>query len=535
MEKRIIAVFLAFCLVMGGLCLRLYTATTDTEAASYISSHYKTLTLDTLRLPIVDCNGEPLVNRTSENFVVAKPTEKAVSLLYESLTSAEFDTIATALLQGSPGSVSVGDKFFAPNNSFVTLKKNVRYGENPLAVHLVGYVNSDGNGVSGIERCFDDLMKTDVTLSAKFLCDAKGDFVDGAEIQTDTLYNSHKGGVQLTLDSRIQSVVQEELRASSIKKGAVLVCDVHTGEIKAMASVPEYNPQKVGESLADGSSPLSNRALGAFPAGSVFKVVVAASALENGISEGFSYTCRGSVDVGNKTFRCNNSTAHGTLDMQKALACSCNCYFIALAKAVGGKALLQTASLLGFGQSTEIAKGLFSSKGELPSAEDLKIEGALANFSFGQGAFTATPVQFANVFNAIASGGKYTNLFCVTSASNTAGERVYEFTPQAPVHALSESTAKKLASMLVAAVGEGTAKNARTEGFASAGKTATAQTGTYDENGEERLCTWFGGFFPADNPKYSVVILSENGTTGGEDCAPVFRRIAQRIFEQKIF
>lgn len=535
MEKRIIAVFLAFCLVMGGLCLRLYTATTDTEAAGYISSHYKTITLDTLRLPVIDCNGEPLVNRTSENFVVAKPTEKAVSLLYESLTSAEFDTIATALLQGSAGSVCVGEKFFAPNNSFVTLKKNVRYGENPLAVHLVGYVNADGNGVSGIERCFNDLMKTDVTLSAKFLCDAKGDFVDGAQIGTDTLYNNHRGGVQLTLDSRIQSVVQEELRASSIKKGAVLVCDIHTGGIKAMASIPEYNPDKVGDSLADGNSPLTNRALSAFPVGSVFKVVVAASALENGISENFSYTCRGSVAVGGKVFHCNNSTPHGTLDMQKALAHSCNCYFISLAKAVGGKELLQTASIFGFGQSTEVAKGLFSAKGEIPSAKSLKIEGALANFSFGQGVLTATPVQFANVFNAIASGGRYTDPFCVTNVTDTAGESVYEFTPKAPVVALSASTAKKLSLMLGFAVSDGTAKNAQTQGFASAGKTATAQTGIYNEKGEEQLCTWFGGYFPADNPQYSVVIVSEDGTAGGEDCAPVFKKIAQRVFEQKDF
>ncbi len=535
MEKRIIAVFLTFCLAMGGLCLRLYTATTDTEAASYIASHYKTVTLDTLRLPIIDCNGVPLVNRTNENFVVAKPTENAMSRLYESLSDEEFDTITAFLLQGSAGYVNIGDKFLKQDAGFATLRKFVRYGENPMAVHLVGYVNSDGKGVSGIERCFDDYLKTDITLSAKFLCDAKGDFVDGAEIKTDSLYANHKGGVLLTVDSSVQSVVQEELRASSIKKGAVVVCDVHTGEIRAMASVPEYDPENVGKSLSDKNSPLTDRALSAFSVGSVFKVVVAASALENGISENFSYTCRGSVAVGGNDFHCNNSTPHGTLNMQKALACSCNCYFICLAKAVGGKALLETASLLGFGQSTEIAKGLFSSKGELPSAESLKTEGALANFSFGQGAFTATPVQFANVFNAIASGGKYTVPFCVRSASNPAGERVYEFIPKAPVVALSESTAKKLSSMLQAVVSDGTARNAQTVGFNSAGKTATAQTGIYDENGKELLCTWFGGYFPAENPQYSVVIVSEDGTTGGEDCAPVFRKVAQRIFEQKIF
>ncbi|MBQ8783169.1 MAG: penicillin-binding protein 2 [Clostridia bacterium] len=535
MEKRVIAVFLAFCLIMGGLCLRLYTATTDTKAASYISSHYKNITLDTLRLPIYGCDGEPLVNRTCENFVVAKPTEAAVSLLYEKLSAKEFDVIATPLLQGNAGYVNVGDKFFEQNTSYVTLKKFVRYGDNPTAVHLVGYVNSDGNGVSGIERCFDSYMKTDISLFAGFLCDVNGDFVSGAEIKTDTFYNNHKGGVYLTVDSVIQSVAQEELRASSIKKGAVLVCDTQTGEIRALASVPEFDPKNVGDFLDDKNSPLTNRALSAYPVGSVFKVVVAACALENGISKNFSYRCQGAVQVDGNTFHCNNSVAHGLLNMEGALAHSCNCYFIELVKRVGSKALLETAGALGFGNSTEIAEDLFSAKGEMPTARELKIPGNLANFSFGQGSFTATPVQIINVFNAIANAGKYTSPYCVDFVKAANGNTVYDFTSKAPVYAMSKETADTLSKMLTAVVSEGTAKNAATDGFLSAGKTATAQTGIYNENGEEQLCTWFGGFFPADKPRYSVVILAEEGTTGGEDCAPVFKAIAERIAQRKDF
>lgn len=535
MEKRVIAVFLFFCLVMGGLCLRLYTVTTDTEAASYISSHYKNVTLDTLRLPIYGCDGEPLVNRTCENFVVAKPTEAAVSLLYENLSAEEFDIIATPLLQGSAGYVSVGEKFFEQSLSYITLKKFIRYGKSPTAVHLVGYVNSDGDGVSGIERCFNSYMKTDVSLYAGFLCDVNGDFVDGAEIKTDTLYNNHKGGIHLTIDSVIQAIAQEELRAASIKKGAVIVSDIATGDIKALASVPEYDPNNVGDYLDDENSPLTNRALSAYPVGSVFKVVVAACALENGINQNFSYICRGEAQVDGNTFHCNNSTAHGLLDMEDALACSCNCYFIELSKRLGGKAILETANLFGFGESVEIAEGLFSSQGELPTAKELKTSGNLANFSFGQGRFTAAPVQMINVFNAIANGGKYTSPYCVDRVLDVSGNSVYDFKAKAPVYAISQTTADTLLKMLTAVVEEGTAKNAATDGFFSAGKTATAQTGIYNEKGEEQLCTWFGGFFPADNPRYSVVILSEEGTTGGEDCAPVFKSIAERIAQRKDF
>ncbi len=535
MEKRVIAVFLSFCLAVGGICLRLYTATTDTQVANYISSHYKTVILDTLRMPIIDCNGAPVVNRKCENFVVSKPTEKAVSFLYENLSSSEFDVIATPLLQGSIGYVNIGDKSVELDSACATLKKFVRYGENPLAVHLIGYVNSDGDGVSGIERCFNSLLKTDINLSAGFLCDVNGEFVDGAEIKTDPLYNHSKGGVFLSIDSEIQSIVQEELRASSIKKGAVIVCDTQSGKIRAMASVPEYDPENVAQSLNDKNSPLTNRALSAYPVGSVFKVVVAACALENGISKNFSLYCNGSLQVNGNTFRCNNSVAHGLVDMQGALEHSCNCYFIKLAEKTGGKAILEMAAALGFGNSTEIAKDLFSSKGDLPTVNALKISGNLANFSFGQGSFTATPVQIINVFNALANGGRYVSPYCVEYVKDAVGNKVYEFSPKAPVIAISQKTAEIVSEMLTGVVNNGTAKNAKTEGFLSAGKTATAQTGVYDESDNEKLCTWFGGFFPADNPRYSVVILSQDGSTGGADCAPVFRAIAQRVFERKVF
>ena len=107
----------------------------------------------------------------------------------------------------------------------------------------------------------------------------------------------------------------------------------------------------------------------------------------------------------------------------------------------------------------------------------------------------------------------------------------YVNTPDAPVHAWSKNTAQKLSVMLKSVIENGTAQRAKTEGFACAGKTATAQTGSYNPDGSEKLCTWFGGYFPADNPKYTVVILKEDGSTGGADCAPVFKAIAQRIAE----
>ncbi len=532
MYKRIISVFLSFCIAFGCLCLRLYTITTQVDTASYISSHYKKITLDTLRLPVFDTNGEKLVNCETQNFVVAKPSESAISKLYSALPLEEFDKISTELFKGEIGYVSVGKSYFEKTADYITLCKNVRYSENSLAAHLVGYVNSDGDGVSGIERCFNSYLKTETSLYAGFLCDAKGRVVEGAEIKTDSAYSNNKGGVTLTVDKTVQTIVEEQLTASTVKKGAVIVSDVKTGEIKALASVPTFDRNNVGEVLENKSSPLTNRALSAYSVGSVFKVVVAASALENGFERSFKYVCSGEISVEGNEFHCNNSTAHGEVDMEKALEHSCNCYFINLARKLGGKKLLETAKVFGFGQSIEIAENLNTQSGILPSETDLNSSGNLSNFSFGQGKFTASPIVMLNVINSIGNYGKYTNPYCVKSVSDINAKECYSFKAKAPVYAVSESTANELREMLMSVVKNGTAKNAQTEGFASAGKTATAQTGIYKENGEQ-LCTWFMGLFPAENPKYSVIVLCEDGTTGGNDCAPVYKAIAERIFERE--
>ena len=112
----------------------------------------------------------------------------------------------------------------------------------------------------------------------------------------------------MKLDSLIQKTVEEELSVSEIKKGAVLITDTKSGAIRAIASVPTYEPADIAKSMNDTDSPLVNRALSAFPVGSVFKVAVAAAALENGCNENETYLCSGSVEIDGKIFHCYNST-----------------------------------------------------------------------------------------------------------------------------------------------------------------------------------------------------------------------------------
>lgn len=529
MSKRAATAFFMFCIIIGVLCLRLYSLSARVDAANHIQSHYKRITVDYLRLPVYDCRGERLCNCETESYIAAKPVPESLSVLRGILSEDEFKSAAESLAKGSPVCVRTDKEMKDNSINTVTLKKYKRYSGSSL-VHLLGYVNSEGTGISGLEKAFDSFLKTEIPLCAGFACDANGHILAGSEIKTDPLYNTCRGGLWLTVDKKIQEITETALKNSDIKKGAALICSTKTGKIKAMVSVPTFDPENIQKSLNDADAPLINRALSAYPVGSVFKAAVAAAALDNGITADYSYKCTGSIRVDDRIFSCSGHTAHGQVDMQKALTCSCNCYFVKLAQKIGYRPILEIAGILGYGRPFEVAESIFTSAGNIPSAEVLHSSGQLALFSFGQGTLTATAIQIANTFSAVGNNGVYIEPYVVNYITDTAEEKVYEFKSRPQIRVISEESAEKLKNMLKTVVRNGTAKKAQTEFFESAGKTATAQTGVFNSDKTEKLCTWFGGFFPADDPEYTVVILKEDGTTGGEDCAPVFKEIAEKIY-----
>ena len=231
MQRRVIAVFLLFCLSCGMMCVRIYTFMASDIAASHTMNHNKKIVIDTLRFPFYDCNSEPLVNNEFKFFAAFKPDSEVADKLCGFTDRKELEKIMTAIKNRTPSYCAV-DKPVQNDEYIVCLKKYVRYSDSQPAVHLLGYINGDGAGVSGLEKAFDSFLVSDTQLYASFPCDASGRVIHGAEIITDSEYLTSKGGVYLTVDKRIQQIVQEELNASTIKKGAVLVCGTKTGEIK---------------------------------------------------------------------------------------------------------------------------------------------------------------------------------------------------------------------------------------------------------------------------------------------------------------
>ena len=233
----------------------------------------------------------------------------------------------------------------------------------------------------------------------------------------------------------------------------------------------------------------------------------------------------GGITVAGRIFYFHNRAGHQETDLRRAIEQSCNPYFVKLGQAAGGEQILGMAKALGFGRSTELAPGLTAAAGTLPTESDLQNLHELANFSFGQGKLTATPVQIAAMVSAVANGGMAVTPKLVLGTTSDGQTVDYQQQPAA-VRVFSEQTAAILREDMIGVVEEGSAPLAKPKEGGAGGKTASAQTGQYDEEGEEIVHALFSGFFPAQRPKYAVVTLIEGGEFGGQVASPLFQQIA---------
>lgn len=524
MAKRSVGVFfILFCCFLI-VILRLFQISTSEEYSEVASQQSnRVFVADTSRGMIYDCNLTPLVNQKKEVKTILLPSLSAVS--YAKQAGLE-ENIVESLQSGVPivldSSDSSGD--FARR---ITLTD--RYQSNQPAAHLIGYLDGDRKGASGLEKAYDDLLtEAGADLTVSYHIDAKGRILSGADTTVRHSDYATEDGIITTIDSRIQLITDEVLRSSG-KQGAVVVLDAKTGELRAASSAPTFNPDNIASALSGENSPLLNRVCNAYSVGSVFKLCVAAAALERGISIDYTYTCEDHIEVNGKVFHCAEEKSHGTVDMKTAIGESCNCYFIHLAQQVGAKNILDMAGRLGFGTATKLCEGISSDPGNLPSERMLQNPIALANFSFGQGELMATPIQIAQMVQAITNGGKYTPVSCVRGmieegkiTAETGAET------QVPRRAFSEETAETLMRCMIYTAETGLGRVGLPETGGAGVKTATAQTGSFVE-GKNVLQTWFSGFFPAYSPQYVVVVTLENGRSGGGSCGPLFKQIADRI------
>lgn len=475
-----------------------------------------------------DMSLRPLTDTEKIPAIAVLPTQEAAVAVMAAAPFSERPQLAERLRGMTPFVMrtATGAPVYAKGVENFSLSR--RYTDYQTAAHIIGYTEDGRGGVSGLEQALNDrLTERGGRLLLRCYTDALRRPIQSHPPEIiDEGYTSG-AGVVLTIDSDIQRIAEQA--ASMIEKGSVVVMEVQTGDIKAMVSRPDYDPNRVADYLTREDAPLINRSLYSYAVGSSFKMLVAATALEQGISSGYTYDCKGYVDIEGQRFHCHNRAGHGTLDMWGAIQRSCNPYFINLAQQCGPQTLLFKARQIGFGSPVVLAEGYQSMAGTLPTPESLSLPGQAANFSFGQGVFSATPLHIAAMTATLAGGGRTVSPRLVVGYTDD-GHDVSEYLPvYATSRLVSSEVAGRVKDMLVAAVNDGSGRTAMPKEGGAGGKTASAQTGSYDENGDEIIHAWFAGFFPADRPRYAVVVLNEGGDSGTDNACPIFKEIADNI------
>ena len=524
MKKRIISFLLCTNLLVLSLCGRLFSLTTEPQLASTQSST-RVKRIDTKRGMIYDRSLVPLVNTADTTMLIISPTSKALAFLKANGYSNDvIKNVVDGYLTITESKTSVPH---SGGNDIRAIKATERYCDATL-LHVIGYLDKSGEGVCGIEKHFNQYLKdASGTISVVYNTDATGRMLlnEGIEIRNEEYYS--RSGIVLTIDKDIQEITEKALKNNGIKTGAAIVMDTRSGEILACASTPVYDRENLSKYITRTDSPFINRAFTAYPLGSIFKIVTSAAALESGITPP-DFVCKGSIVKNGTTFNCSKLDGHGQINFDTAVAKSCNPYFIELGVSTGGEAIIEASQRLGFGKSTDLGNGMASDSGILPTVDELNSDASVGNLSFGQGKLTATPLQVASLMTIIANDGYSKEPKLIAGFTDDKGN----FTPnlESPSREiLKKETCLAIKSAMTETVKTGTGKAAFSSLYTCCTKTATAQSGQYNADGTEVMYCWFSGFFPAESPRYAICIMNENGVSGGGDCGPVFKEIAESI------
>ncbi|MEA3489189.1 MAG: penicillin-binding protein 2, partial [Candidatus Omnitrophota bacterium] len=391
-----------------------------------------------------------------------------------------------------------------------------------------GYRMNDLVGKDGIEKYYDEYLRG--THGGKQI---EVDY-RGREAKTLGFREPVPGkDIHLTIDLELQRFCDGLLEN---KRGAILAMDPDSGSILAMASAPSYDPSifidrkrrsKVRDILKDKNYPLLNRSIsGVYPPGSIFKVVIAAGALETGVSSPETvFFCPGYLKLGRATFRCWRKNGHGEQDLKEAIKNSCNVYFFRLGLLLGAEKIAEYARKFGFGSSTGIdlpgERG-----GTLPDPgwkkkrfKEKWYKGDTVNYSIGQGYLLCTPVQIARAISVFANGGYLVRPYVVSGIGgiplSASGKVDLDISPK-NLETVRQGLKKVVNDP------RGTGMKARLKDVVVAGKTGTAQTSKGKSHG------WFMGFAPFEQPRLTVVIFDEYGGKGGyyaaETAGMVFKK-----------
>ena len=430
------------------------------------------------------------------------------------------------------------------------------YPEGAAVAHLVGYVGTPNKeeyeaenklpllitpgfkiGKEGLEKTMEQRLRG-TPGAQRVEVTARGTLVR----ELTTLQDKTGGNLRLTVDAGLQTYAARRLGEES---GSVVVIDCVSGDILCMASMPAYDPNSFSDGISqsewkmladDERHPLINKALnGLYPPGSTFKPMVAMALLGAGVDPKQRINCPGGYQLGNRFFRCLGR--HGSVDMHRAIAKSCNTYFYAMGRKTGIDAIAEMGKALGFGQKFELPV-VSQSYGTMPSAEwklnkyDQKwTDSDTLNASIGQGYVLVNPLQLAIMSARIASGRNLIPKLLLQR----------DLPPPQPLPFPAEHFETVRQGMWEVVNGDGTAGRSRLplENIQMGGKTGTAQVRRITAGQRGQGGDWkyrdhglFVCFAPTDNPRYAASVVIEHGMGGSRAAAPVAKDVLTYLFDR---
>lgn len=420
-----------------------------------------------------------------------------------------------------------------------------------LASQVIGFCGGDNQGLDGVEAKYDEVL-SGTAGSISRVTDATGE-----EIGTDgEVYTPAVNGddIVLSIDMTIQSIVEKYLAEACIDNsctdgGNIVVMNPKTGDILAMATYPSYNlnePYTINndelksnwdnmeqsEKSKNLQAMWRNKAISdTYEPGSVFKLITASSALEEGITDtdrSGEFVCTGSITVAGARIKCwRYYRPHGSESLRQGLMNSCNPVFIGLGQKLGVDTYYKYLNKFGLLSKTGVmlpgeANSIFIAQNKCGPVE-------LATISFGQ-RFEITPIQLVTAVSSIANGGNLiTPRIVKATIDSKTGERT-DLPVENKGTVISKETSEKVLSMMESVVSEGTGKNAKVEGYRIGGKTGTSEDGV----NTGKYVTSFCGVAPTNDPQVVVLVTlynptGEGGHQGGGVAAPVGGQIFNEI------
>ncbi len=381
--------------------------------------------------------------------------------------------------------------------------------------HVVGYST---NGKAGIESAANYyLINTSIDLQDKVKLDAQGSKYPGDNVYT-------------TLDVNLQEVAYNALSA---RKGAIVVSNPKTGEILAMVSKPDYDPNTIAaewDSMIADTSPdakLLNRATqGLYPPGSTFKIVTALAYLRDHQSsyQNYKFNCNGHFSYEGNTISCFHGENHGSVDFASSFAKSCNSSFANMGLDVKRATFDDTLDDLLFNTELPLTMNYAKSSAVYNSSTT---SDDVMQLSIGQGTTSVTPIHMNMITCAIANDGVLMKPYLVSSVKSETGKVVKNFSSESYKRLMAKNEADILRGMMEEVVQKGTASKLKGLSYTAAGKTGSAEYNSSTSDSH----AWFTGYAPAEDPEICVTIIVEDAGSGGSYAVPIAKRLFDAYFD----